>query len=166
MKIRAPLILLILVATLVSPADADTLTVSGVFTLTLPTGFFPQKQTGNTFPLLVNANTNYTAYEQIGSTKYSGDLGQYVLAEQNGFQSSPKLAQCVFPAKGIFATKNGVKGIRLLMTFRSAQGQMEMAAYYFQKPDEVEILHAIFYEASANQYVPLFDASAKTVVLK
>jgi hypothetical protein len=142
-----------------------TFTADGSFKFNIPVGFMTSQQSGNTYPVFVNAPTAYTAYMQVATDNYRGNLQQFVEAELNGFRASPAMANLALSASGTITTKTGVKGIRVLMTFASAKGPMEMAAYYFPKPNEVEVLHGFCFVQLASQFVPLFDNSANTIVL-
>jgi hypothetical protein len=141
-------------------------TVEGSFTFNIPVGFMFQKQGGGSYPIFVNAPSNYTAYMQVATDPNQGSLQQFVQNEAHGFQINGSLSNVAFPAFGAITTTRGVKGMRLMMTFGSQKGAMEMVGYYFSKPGEVEVLHGFCFAPDAARMVPLFDNSANSMVLK
>ena len=160
-----PLIIAGLALTSCGPRET-TYTASGAFTFTIPAGFTAITQNGEPFPIFVDDPSNYTAYMQIASNDNTGSLQEFVKNEMQGFQGSSELSNIAYPESGTITTENGIKGARILMTFDSAKGHMEMAAYYFQKPGQIEVLHAFCYAQEATHFLPLFDESAASLVLK
>ncbi len=147
-------------------SDPLTFTANGAFKFNIPVGFSVSQPNGaNSYPVFVNAPTNYTAYLQIASNPYQGDLKQFVRREVGGFRTSTAMTNVAVPSTGAITTRTNVQGIRVVLTFNSAKGPMEMVAYYFQKPGEVEVLHGVCFVQLAPQVVPLFDASANSIVL-
>lgn len=166
LRLVPTLIILALTACGSGNSPSVTYTAPGAFSFTIPAGFTSVNQTGESFPIFVDQPTEYTAYMQIATDDYQGDLQQFVDTEMQGFKDSSQLSKVTVTSSSDFTTKSGVQGIRALLTFSSQKGQMEMAAYYFQKPGQVEVLHGICYAQEASKYIPLFDDSANSVVLK
>jgi hypothetical protein len=163
--LAAAVVLFLPVAATAIAADPVVYTAGHAFKLDVPAGFTSSQQNGNSYPVFVNTPNDYTAYLQIASDAFQGDLKQFVRQEMGGFRNSTAMTNVVFTSTGAITTKTGVQGIRVLMTFNSAKGPMDMAAYYFQKPGEVEVLHGVCFSQLGPQMVPLFDNSANSIVL-